>query len=117
MLISLAIGYEIIIVLFKVPIEKFLYAGNYAKYVNLFPLWGLVAITMSLLNSYSLRVKARQQPKIFSHASVAFGMISILGGIILIPLWNVWGVPIAVLAGYISAIIFLILFSNKNLKQ
>ncbi|MEN8240962.1 MAG: oligosaccharide flippase family protein [Chloroflexota bacterium] len=117
MLVSLAIAYELVIIVFRHPIERFLYDGNYSEYVNLFPLWGLVAIAMSLLYGYSLRVKARQQPQIYSYASMAFGAISmLLGGIVLIPLWNVWGVPITVLAGYIGAIFFLLLFSKIDLK-
>lgn len=100
-LLAISIPYEIILLLFAMNIEHFLYQGKFSAYAGLIPIWGLIPIILSINLGHSFSLQAVQRPYALLIVSVFWVFTSVCLGVWFTTLWGVWGVTLSTLAGYV----------------
>lgn len=97
--------YELLLVMFAVPLEHLIYAGRYAQYAQLIPLWGLIPVLMSLSIGSSVEIRAYQKPQGILWTAVVWMLVTLLSGFFFIRWWGLFGATISVLLGYAASCI------------
>ena len=100
-------------VICRTALERFLYNGNYSIYVDLFPLWGMVIIFSGLFNSYSIDIKAKGISKPIAYTAGLIAFVSIASGFVFIFQYDVFGVPLSSILGYVIGIFTLWIITKK----
>lgn len=110
-LVVLSVVYELFLFVFSSQIELVLYAGKYAKYVPLIPVWGLIPLLLSINSGPSWGLQAAQKPYSLFIVSVVWVVVSVILGFILTRHYGVLGATISAVLGYLVAIfIYIILY-------
>ena len=112
-LVVLAVAYELLLVIFAVPLELFLYNGKYAEYVQLIPLWGLIPIFTAVQAGSSAMIRAFQKPRRILFVAISWCLVSLFSGFFLIREWGVMGATISAVIGYAIASAAYIIIASR----
>ena len=106
-LLLLAVLFEAFLLLFNIPIEKFIYGGRFSIYNSLLPVWGMIPLLLACSSGMQAGFQAAQKPQALLVAAVLWALISLGFGIWFTLRLGVVGATWSTLLGY--AIFVLIL--------
>jgi O-antigen/teichoic acid export membrane protein len=106
-LTSLAIVFELFLILCKGSIESIIYGGKFSRDINLIPIWGLSPLITSLVSGIQSSLQAARYSYSLLIASLFWLPVSLGSCLILIHDWGLWGVAWSTVLGYLALAIVL----------
>lgn len=100
-LVLLSLLFELILILFKFPIEHVLYNGKFANFVNLIPIWGILPVISAINSGFTSSLQASQKPYALLIASLIWLPASLLLSYLFIFWWGVYGASLSAVASFL----------------
>lgn len=109
--VFVAVVFEIVLIFAGEYLEALIYRGQYAQYVGLLPIWGIIPIFLALSNGISLLHYAAQKSQALLYSSLVWMVMNFGVGSLLISRYNLYGASYSAVLGYLSTtIVFGILY-------
>lgn len=99
-LVAASFAYEIILLLFRVPIVTALYGADFDEFTWLVPLMGVIGIIVAVTAGYSLVLRAAQRPQ---HHLFAIGItapVALVSALMFTWLWGLAGAAASLILSY-----------------
>ena len=112
-LFSLALFFEICLLLFKTPIERVLYNGQFANFVNLIPVWGILPIISAINSGFTCSLQASRKPHALLIASFVWLPASLILSYLLPTWWGVYGIALSALVSFLIYVFIITLLYWK----
>jgi len=102
---GMAFVYECLLILFGNSLNNTLFDGKYSVYSNQILIWGTIPIIWSLFWGGVIALQSIKKPHTLVIISGVWASISLISGLIFIPISGVWGATISIVAGYVAALL------------
>ncbi len=97
----LASIYELLLFLFKTPLESFLFGGKFTANADLIPIWGLTPLIMAMVSGMQYSLLAAKRPYAILIASLLWVPLTLGSGTVLTRYWGLLGVAWSTVFGYL----------------
>jgi O-antigen/teichoic acid export membrane protein len=99
-LTALACAYELVLLGFHHPLERFLYGGKFAEYSWLLPLLGTVPISLGMASGCSLVMRAFEKPQHSFYTALWTAPVAVIATVVFTRLWGLNGAALSMVLSY-----------------
>jgi O-antigen/teichoic acid export membrane protein len=112
-----AVAYWAMVIPFRGPILKLLYAGNYASVGDYLPFFALETIVWSASVGASIVLRAMESPRSIFFANCAASVITLVVGIPATKMFGLWGVVWSIVLANSAALIMVIVLLRRKAAE
>src|SRR5579859_7583880 len=112
-----AIAYWAVVIPFRGPILKLLYAGNYGSVGEYLPFFALETIVWSASVGASIVLRAMEAPRYIFYANCVASVITLAVGIPATKLFGLWGVVWSIILANSAALIMVIVLLRRKAAE
>lgn len=99
---SIALGYELVLFLFKDDIVRMLYGPTFASGASLLPVLGLTGVFIGATSGHTVLLRAAARPRLFLAAQVVYAATGIVAGVVLTLTLGLMGAAIGISVAYFA---------------
>jgi O-antigen/teichoic acid export membrane protein len=112
-----AVAYWAVVIPFRAPILKLLYAGNYGSVGDYLPFFALETIIWSASVGASIVLRAMEAPRYIFFANCAASVITLVVGIPATKFFGLWGVVWSIILANSAALIMVIVLLRRKAAE
>lgn len=112
-----AVAYWAVVIPFRAPILKLLYAGNYGSVGDYLPFFALETIIWSASVGASIVLRAMEAPRYIFYANCAASVITLVVGIPATKFFGLWGVVWSIILANSAALIMVIVLLRRKAAE